>query len=184
MKNEEIIKAALDEGFFSAAVVETDKLVFDYSFRKYCEENLCGQYGVCYSCPPRCGTPEEMHARLGAYPKALVFQSKWDNIKDFTPTAENTAKILAAKAKHNAALRRVADLMEKDGHKGVMAGASSCTLCDECAAEHDKPCLHPDRAFSCLSAYCVNVSKLAETCSMDFSPEDGSLTLYGVFTFI
>ena len=54
---EELISAALEEGFAAAAIVDTDKIVFDPSFRPYCAENLCGQYGANYSCPPDCGTP-------------------------------------------------------------------------------------------------------------------------------
>ena len=39
------------KAFSAAAVVDTADIVFDPSFRPYCEENLCGQYGANYSCP-------------------------------------------------------------------------------------------------------------------------------------
>lgn len=58
MKNNLMIDMALKEGFSDAALVDTDDIVFDASFRSYCEENLCGQYGANYSCPPSCGTPK------------------------------------------------------------------------------------------------------------------------------
>ena len=44
MTNEQIIQYALEEGFVSAAIVNTADIVFDPSFRPYCAENLCGQY--------------------------------------------------------------------------------------------------------------------------------------------
>lgn len=181
MKNEDIIKTALDAGFFSAAVIGTEKLVFDYSFRKYCEENLCGNYGVSYSCPPFCGTPEELHARIASFPYVAVFQSKWPEIREFN--ANTVPLILDAKAKHNASQQSTVAAMKKAGHEGVFVGASGCALCGECAARENKPCPHPEEVFFCLSAYCINVSKLAESCSMDFSPADGSLTLYGLYAF-
>ena len=66
MTDEELIQVAIEEGFANAAVVQTDKLVFDPSFRPYCEENHCGQYGINFSCPPSCGSPEQMNALLAA----------------------------------------------------------------------------------------------------------------------
>lgn len=60
MTQAQMIQFALEEGFANAAIVDTKDIVFDPSFRPYCEENLCGQYNANYSCPPTCGTPEEM----------------------------------------------------------------------------------------------------------------------------
>ena len=38
-----MIQYAIEEGFADAAVVATKDIVFDPTFRAYCEENLCGQ---------------------------------------------------------------------------------------------------------------------------------------------
>ena len=75
MTAEQMVQYAYEEGFSAAAVVDTADIVFDPSFRPYCEENLCGQYGANYSCPPDCGTPEEMKQKVLAHKKALVLQS-------------------------------------------------------------------------------------------------------------
>ena len=77
MTETEMIQYAIDEGFAVAAIVDTAQIVFDPSFRPYCEENLCGQYGANYSCPPDCGSPEEMKKRILAHKKALVLQTIW-----------------------------------------------------------------------------------------------------------
>lgn len=42
MTEAEMIQLAYDEGFAAAAIVDTGQIVFDPSFRPYCEENLCG----------------------------------------------------------------------------------------------------------------------------------------------
>ena len=49
MTAEQMVQYAYEEGFSAAAVVDTADIVFDPSFRPYCEENLCGQYGANYS---------------------------------------------------------------------------------------------------------------------------------------
>ncbi len=85
MTKEQFIKSALAEGFSAAEVIDTNKIVFDAVFRPYCEENLCGQYGINYSCPPDCGSPEQMKEKVLAYKNALVLQTKWE-IQDFSQT--------------------------------------------------------------------------------------------------
>ena len=64
MTKDKFIDYALAEGFTSAALIDTKDIVFDPSFRPYCEENLCGQYNANYTCPPVCGTPEEMKQKI------------------------------------------------------------------------------------------------------------------------
>ena len=83
MTEDGIMELAKNEGFTNVAVIPADKLVFDRELRKYCEENVCGNYGKNYSCPPFCGTPEEMRDRAGKYGRAWIFQTiadvgSWD----------------------------------------------------------------------------------------------------------
>lgn len=75
MTDKQIIQYAVEEGFAAAVVVDTADIVFDPSFRGYCEENLCGQFDANYSCPPTCGTPEEMKQKVLAHQNALVLQT-------------------------------------------------------------------------------------------------------------
>ena len=77
MTEQTMIDLALQERFAAAVMVDTKDIVFDPIFRPCCEENLCGQYGVNYTCPPDCGSPEEMEARVRAHKRALVLQTIW-----------------------------------------------------------------------------------------------------------
>ena len=174
MTDERRIEIALEEGFAAAAVVDVEQIVVDPMFRPFCEENICGHYGVNYSCPPDCGTPEEMEARLRAFGRALVVQTLWKI--DFT----DGPAVRQAKGEHNGAMMRMMERMEE---RGLMCGASCCTLCAPCALKEGKPCRFPEKKWSCLSAYCIFVRKLAEACRMDYSPADGSLALFGLWAF-
>ena len=160
---------------FQAAVIDVSQIVFDAGFRKYCEENLCGQYNVNYSCPPQCGTPEEMRKAASAYCKALVLKSEWQ-ITDW----KDVAKVKQAKRQHNEAMLQIMSKLREKQIPSGMGGASCCTLCEQCAALTNEPCRYPDQRYSCLSAYCINVSKLAESCGMDYSWEEGRMGLYGI----
>ncbi len=178
MNFEKYIEYAVEEGFTDAAIVDTSGIVFDPSFRPYCEENLCGQYGVNYTCPPVCGTPEEMKQHILSHKKAIVLQSVWE-ISDYT----DKKTIKHAKGEHNVASIRLAKRMRAEGHDGIIVGASGCALCTPCAMTEGKPCNFPDFAFSCMSAYCIFVRLLAESCHMTYACENNLLPFFGMYVF-
>lgn len=173
-KCEKALGFARAEGF-CAAIIDTKDIVFDSAFRHYCAENLCGQYGVNYSCPPNCGSVSSMQRIVTGYRKALVVQSQqalhsWN---DFDT-------INRAQQAHTTAMLRIMDCMQRIQSHGRMCGIGSCSLCEVCTRTTGEPCRHPDRMFSCLSAYCINVQKLAETAGMCYAWGGTQLFLYGM----
>lgn len=169
---------AYGEGFSAAAVVDTKDIVFDEMFRSYCAENLCGQYAVNYSCPPDCGTPEQMRSRILAHKKALVLQTIWE-ISDYT----DKSAIKQAKGGHNAAQLRLVKALRERGIPGFAVGASGCALCSPCARKEGKPCLFPDYRYSCMSAYCIFVKKLTDHCGIDYDCGEGLLAFFGMYVY-
>lgn len=171
-----LIDLAVEEGFAAAAVIDTQQIPFDPMFRPFCAENLCGQYGVNHSCPPDCGTPEQMKARLLAKKQALVLQTIWQ-IEDLT----DLAAIKEAKAGHNAAELRLVKRLRQQGINGVIVGASGCALCKPCRKAQGQPCVFPDLQYSCMSAYCIFVKKLADRCGMEYDCGQGLLSFFGLY---
>lgn len=178
MTNESVIRYAEQERFAAAAVVSTDEIVFDPSFRPYCEENLCGQYGANFSCPPDCGTPEQMKQRIMAHKKALVLQTIWQ-ISDWS----DKDAIRKAKSGHNAASLRLAERLRAEDCRGVMVGASGCALCTPCARAVGEKCRFPEQQYSCMSAYCIFVRDLADKCGMEYNCGEGLLAFFGLYAF-
>lgn len=178
MNTEQMIQWAIEENFAAAAVMNTEDIVFDPSFRPYCEENLCGQYGVNYSCPPACGTPDEMKEKVLAHKKALVLQTIWE-ISDYT----DKDAIKKAKASHNAASLKLMKRLREEGHEGFLIGASGCALCSPCAIVNNEPCRFPELGYSCMSAYCIFVRKVTEACGMEYDCGKGLLSFFGMFVF-
>lgn len=174
---EQLLTLAREAGF-EAGLIPTDKILFDHSFRKYCAENLCGNFGANWSCPPDCGTPEQMQARLQGYASALVLRSD-HSIADY----RDRAAILAAKKAHNRAALQLAEQLRQRNLPGLLIGGGNCDLCDSCARLEGKPCVDPERMFSCLSAYCVHVRALAEAAGLEFNSEPGKMSLFGLYAF-
>lgn len=175
---EQFLDLAAENGFAAAAEVDTAQIPFDFSFRPYCEENLCGQYGVNYSCPPDCGSCEEMRDRILAHKRALVLQTIWE-IGDYS----DSAAIKEAKGAHNKAGLHLMQQMREMGHPGFLVGASGCSLCSPCAAKEGKPCRFPERKYSCMSAYCVFVKKLCDRCGLEYDCGEGLLSFFGMYVF-
>ena len=178
MLEKDMVQYAVEEGFSAAEIVNTEDIVFDFSFRPYCEENLCGQYGANYSCPPDCGSPEAMKQRVLAHKKVLVLQTIWE-ISDYS----NMDLIKPAKAAHNAAEIRLVKRLRADGRDGFIVGASGCALCSPCKQVLGQPCAFPEYQYSCMSAYCVFVKKLADKCGMEYGCGDGLLAFFGMYVF-
>lgn len=175
---EEMTSIAAEEGFAAAVVTDTKDIPFDPSFRPLCAENLCGKYGVNYSCPPDCGTPDEMRARIQAHRHALVLQTIWE-IADYS----DSKSIKAAKKEHNAATLRLLGRLRRADVPGFPVGASGCALCETCAITEKKPCRYPDLYYSCMSAYCIFVRRLAEQCGMEYDCGPGLLAFFGMYVF-
>ena len=172
MTEEALLALAGELGFDRAAVVNTEDIVFAPSFRKFCEDNLCGKYGANYTCPPDCGTAQEMRQRVQAYGRALVLQSKWEI------DSADSEEIQAAKARHN---RQTRELIDRCGG-GLMVGASGCNLCETCLCTTGEPCRFPDLRFSCMSAYCIHVAELARLCGMEYYSPD-AVRLFSMYCF-
>lgn len=176
MTEKQLVDLAVEEGFAAAAVIDTQKIPFDPMFRPFCEENLCGQYGVNHSCPPDCGSPEQMKAKLLAKKRALVLQTIWQ-IEDLG----DQAAIKAAKAAHNAAEIRLVKGLRSQGVDGVIVGASGCALCKPCRKAQGLPCAFPEFQYSCMSAYCIFVKKLADQCGLEYDFGEGLLAFFGMY---
>lgn len=177
MTEQELLRLAKDEGFLCAMIAPED-IPIDFKFRRYCEQNLCGQYGANYACPPDCGTPEELRDRILAQKHVLVVESIWD-VDGFS----NIPAMEQAKHTHNSAMRQLMQKVKDAGFSGFCAGYSGCRICDVCGCKEQKPCPYPEQRIDCLSSYCVDVAELAKRCSLDFAWAPNKLYLFGIIAF-
>lgn len=175
---DQIVDRGAEAGFTCTAVIETDRITFNPDFRICCEDNSCGKYGVNYTCPPHCGTTDEMRDKVLAHKYAIVFQTMWE-----IPDTEDAAMIKKCKGKHNSMVRKFIADLDPAYSGGFMIAASGCSLCEECAIVRGEPCLFPDKAASCASAYCIYVEDLAEKCDMEYDCGPGLTAFFGLYVF-
>lgn len=175
--DEQILALARSAGF-RASIIPTEQVPVDAKFRAYCEENLCGLYGANYSCPPDCGAPQEMHRQILAQDRALIISKTWD-VVGFS----DKCAVAHARRTHNDAVLRLTRKLRTLVDVGFCAGYNGCPLCEPCLRTKGAPCAHPDERISCMSAYCIDVAKLAERCSLGFDWVDDKLFLFGMIAY-
>lgn len=177
MTDSELMKLAEELGFYTAVIPAKD-IPVDGSFRKFCEDNLCGKYNANYSCPPGCGTVEEVRERLLSADKALVLQTIHE-----IGSYENKEAILKSKKNLNTDILKLTEQLHKAGMDCFCLGYGGCPLCDPCKQVEGKPCAFPEKRISCMSAYCIDVGKLAGKCGLEFAWVPEKLFLFGMIVF-
>lgn len=166
-------------GAYKAAVIPTSDVTADVSFRTLCEQNVCGNYGKNWACPPDAGDINELIAKLYGFEYILVYQSvgTLEDSFDFEGMAD-------AAQKHGALVRNVRDKVEEIKLKrALFLGAGGCTVCPVCAKKTDEPCRHPEKATPSLEAYGVNVSLLAKAAGMKYINGQNTVTYFGAVLF-
>ena len=84
---------------------------------------------------------------------------------------------------HNAAVLRLMEKVKAAGCQGFCTGYNGCPLCEPCKRKENLPCAHPEKRISCMSAYCIDVAKLADRCGLEFGWITGKLFLFGMIAY-
>ena len=112
-----------------------------------------------------------------------IFRKNWRKSKIVLKKGKWKEKLIFGKKCHIEAMFRMIGALREAGHEGFMIGASGCSLCKPCAMAKGEPCRFPSRRYSCMSAYCIYVKKLAEECGIRYDYVNGSLPYFGTFIF-
>jgi predicted metal-binding protein len=155
------IDCAKELGFSGAAVIPVSELPIVPEYRKYCVENLCGNYGKLKACPPESGTVEEMEERVRKYQNALILQTTVtpNDIK----SSDEAKKI---KHDHNVLTEKLLDFLHADGKTDVLMMSAG-----------------PWKTNSCMSAYSVDAQKTAEAAGMKCWENDGKIRCFSLLLF-
>lgn len=179
--NEKLINdIARQTGFKMASLIPTEALVFVPEYRKYCEQNDCGNFGTNYGCPPYCGTPKEMEERVKDYSQAIVFQSSTKVLDIF-----NEEETKAIKKEHTRMTIKVMKSLKENGltMDGFPIMCGSCSYCEQCGMKDGTPCVNEEMCFSCLSAYCIDAGQMAERCGMEIQWSGDVVSFFSLYVF-
>ncbi len=168
---EKLKEYAAEIGFEHFGEVKMDALKFQPEVRDMCAANKCAHYGRSWTCPPGCGTLEEMAEKVKQFSTGLLVQTtvELEDSFDFEAMAEGAVK---QKERFNA----LADKLHADNIKCLLMGAGeSCENCKECTYP-DAPCRFPDKAQPSMEACGLNVSQVCKGSGLEYYYGNGTLT--------
>ena len=173
-----LMEIATDAGATDAGFVEVKEIPFRPEFLAACEQNTCGKYGRCWTCPPSVGHIEELIAQAQKYKYMLVFQSIGQLEDSYDIEGMEEAAIA-----HNALALKLAEKLCGTLGDSIRLGAGACHICPRCTKLDELPCAHPDLAVASLEAYGIAVSELAALSGLKYINGVNTVTYFGGFLF-
>lgn len=126
------------------------------SVREMCNSGRCRMVNQQWTCPPACGTLDELDSRLKSYTRGYLLQhiGQLDDDFDFETMQETEAE------HQDQFLRFFAHLQAQSPDLFPMT-AGACRLCASCTYP-EVPCRFPDLAFPSMEAAGLFVSQVCE----------------------
>ncbi len=173
-----LMALAKECGFTCAAPLYTKDLRFLKEVRDMCAVNTCGRYGASWSCPPACGSLEELSAKARKYTEGIIVQTvgqledsfDWEGIQDAANRQrDNFMKIWGE--------------LEKQYPDLMPMGMGSCTLCEKCTYP-DAPCRFPKRRTASMEACGLVVSEVCKSCGIPYNHGPNTIAYTGCFLLV
>ena len=133
-------------GFTNVARLDPATIELREEVRAMCASGKCRMYARSWSCPPACGTLEELRARISGYREGILVQTV-GQLED----SMDGEGMMEAEAQHKAHFSDMHDLLLRDYPDLLAIGAGTCTRCRTCSYP-DAPCRFPERMTSSMEA--------------------------------
>ncbi len=156
MTDQEILDLAGQCGFEHIGMLCVSALIFNPKVRETCAANQCHSYGRCWTCPPGCGTLEEIAAKAKGYKRGVLLQSTGRLEDDF-----DVETMLETEELHKDRFLDFASCLREQYPNCLPMAAGACRICEVCTYP-DAPCRFPARAIPSMEAYGLMVSQVCQ----------------------
>ncbi|MEY8000551.1 DUF2284 domain-containing protein [Clostridium sp. Mt-5] len=175
-----LVKEALKLNVHSVSMVDTSKIKFSTEYRNACESNVCGMYDTNWMGPPAVGPIEELIDKARQYRQGILIQTVHE-LSDLY----DTKAVEEAEKSHNEVFGRIVQKVKNEyGFKDTLPlSVGCCKICKRCAYLDGEKCRNPDKTFSSLEAYGINVMELEESCGMSYYNGENSISYVGLILF-
>jgi predicted metal-binding protein len=164
---------ALNNRAWEYGIISTSSLSYSEELRKSCEQNSCGHYNRCWTCPPAAGTIAKLKEEIDRYNRDFIFTTKYDLEDSF-----DYEGMVAAKEIHS---RLTREMHDKFGRTNPVYGAGSCTICEKCA--YPEACRFPEKTYLPVEAAGINVTSLSRTAKVKYNNGENTVTYFSMILF-
>ena len=170
---EKLMQLAKSAGFSHVGSLDTATLELKEEVRQMCA--ACGQYGKRWSCPPGCGSLEELRIKVSGYKAGILVQTTGQLEDAFD--GEAMMETEALHKENFACLHK----MLRETYPGLLAlGAGCCTICRTCAYP-DEPCRIPEQMVSSMEAYGLVVTEVCRANGLAYNYGENTITYTSCF---
>lgn len=167
---EDVYELAELVGFSHWGELNVASLDFRAEVRDMCAADKCGKYGKSWSCPPYCGTLEEIAARASKYNCGVLLQTTGNMEDDFDYEC-----IKETGALHKAHFADFLNWLKSLYPDNMPMDAGTCNVCKECTCP-DAPCRFPDKAVSSMEACGLVVSDVCSASGVSYYYGEKTIT--------
>lgn len=157
-----IIAAGEAAGFQHVGPLKASTIELRQEVRDMCAANTCGKYDKNWSCPPGCGSLEDLRQQVAGYTEGILVQS----VGELEDEMDGEA-MMETERRHKANFYRFLDeLLPR--YPGLLAlGSGCCTQCGTCTYP-DAPCRFPQRRVSSMESYGMLVLQVCKDNAMQY----------------
>lgn len=173
----ELMDMARAAGFETVAGLDVGTLKFLPEVRDMCTADRCRSYNRSWSCPPACGTLDEISAKCRKYTRGLLVQTVGKREDEFDFESIERVNDL-----HKQRFARLAEDYAALGPVYPM-GSGACTICPTCTWP-DAPCRFPEKAHSSMEANGLFVSQVCKDNGVQYYYGPDSICFVSCFLFL
>ena len=145
MHYKELEKLALDSGFTHAVPLDTTTISLKQEVRDMCK-NGCQQYARRWSCPPGCGSLNELREMICHYKKGILVQTVTELEDEF-----DWDGMIKAQNRHQEHFHLFLEKLCAFNPEFLPLGTGCCMICKTCSYP-DAPCRFPQKRISSMEA--------------------------------
>ena len=171
----ELLNMARQAGFTHVGTLDPATVRLREDVRNMCADNLCGKYQKSWSCPPACGTLEELGEKIQGFTKGILVQTvaKLEDPFDID-TMMRTERV------HKEHLTAFRETLRQQYPKVLALGAGCCTVCETCTYP-DAPCRFPAQMQISMEACGILVNQVLKDNSMEYYYGEGTISFTGCY---
>ena len=159
---QQLTQLALEQGFDQVGPLDPSMLEFLPEVRDMCAADRCQSYNKTWTCPPACGTLEEISARAAAYRRGVLLQSTGEMEDDFDVEAMMDTERLQKER-----FRAFVDRVREEYPNCLPMSSGACSVCPACTYP-DAPCRFPHLAIPSMEAYGLVVSQVCQDSGLPY----------------
>lgn len=146
-----------------AGALNVEALEFLPEVRQMCAADRCRSFNRNWSCPPGCGTLEEIAERVKPYTRGILVQSIGQLEDEF-----DVETMMETEHTQKARFAQLVEYVRSKEPDCIPMAAGTCQVCEKCTYP-DAPCRFPEKSIPSMEAYGLFVSKVCIQSGMKYN---------------